>query len=53
MLTPRQKLVTKTHYFRYKNAVIRLMQGEIWTDTCQRYSKHLQTTAQGVLEDRI
>ena len=44
MLTPRERLVTKTHCLGYKNAVIRLVQGDFGRTRCRKYSKHLQTT---------
>jgi hypothetical protein len=44
MLTPRKKLVTKTHCLGYKNAVIGLAQGDLCRTRWGRYSKHLQTT---------
>ena len=44
MLTPRERLVTKTHRLEYKNAVIRLLQGGLLRTRCRRYSKHLQKT---------
>lgn len=43
MLTSCRRLVIKTHCFGYKNAVIRLVQGDCWTDTSRRHSKHRQT----------
>jgi hypothetical protein len=54
MLTPRERLVTKTHCLGYKNAVIRLVQGDFGRTRCRRYSKtSSEDTAQGVLEDQI